>query len=128
MLFLEEVRSTVSLLYRCSPKHDETEDSVTSNTNNKKFKHAFQFWRLPARSPDLNPVEQFWAYLRKHLRAMDLKDATAKKPTLGKMAYTARIRAVMKSKKAQDMASRCALGLKKTCRLVVKNKGAAVPR
>ena len=91
-------------------------------------KQKILFWRLPARSPDLNPVEQVWAYLRKQLRAMDLKDATAKKPTLGKMAYTARIRAVMKSKKAQDMASRCALGLKKTCRLVVKNKGAAVPR
>ena len=60
-------------------------------------------WRVPPRSPDLNPVEKFWAHLRKHLRAMDLKDAMAKRPVLGKTAYRERVRRVVKSaKKAQD--------------------------
>ena len=53
-----------------------------------------QLWHTPARSPDLNPVEQVWAHLRKKLKAMDLADAVAKKPVLGKTAYMMRIRSV----------------------------------
>ena len=42
---------------------------------------------IPPRSTDLRPVEKFWSWLRRKLRAMDLKDAVAKRPVLGKMAY-----------------------------------------
>ena len=48
-------------------------------------------WKIPPRSPDLNPVEKFWAWLRKGLRKRDLKDAVAKRPVLGKTAYKARV-------------------------------------
>ena len=82
-------------------------------------------WHIPARSPDLNPVERFWAFLRKHLRAMDLKDAIAKRPVLGKTAYRERVRRVMKSKKAKDIAMKNMTSLRKTCREVLKLKGAA---
>ena len=81
-------------------------------------------WDLPARSPDLNPVELVWAWLRKKLRAMDLADAVAKRPVLGKTAYVARVRRVLKTKKAQLVAASCAKGLKKVCREVVRKKGA----
>ena len=59
-----------------------------------------KLWKMPARSPDLNPVERYWAWLRRKLRAMDLQDAVAGRPTLGKTAYKARVRAVCRSKKA----------------------------
>ena len=32
-------------------------------------------WHVPPRSPDLNPVEKYWAWLRRKLRAMDLDDS-----------------------------------------------------
>ena len=73
----------------------------------------------------MNPVERFWAWLRKKLRAMDLEDAMKKRPCLTKTAYIARVRAVLRSKKAQGVASRIAWSLKATCKLVVKKRGAA---
>ena len=87
-----------------------------------------QLWHTPARSPDLNPVEQVWAHLRKKLKAMDLADAVAKKPVLGKTAYMMRIRSVVKSKRFQVMAANVARGLRKTCREVVRKRGAAARR
>ena len=82
-------------------------------------------WKIPKHSPDCNPVEKYWAWLRKKLRAMDLADAVAKRPVLGKMAYTQRVRGVLKQKKAQNVAKACALGLKKVCREILKKRGAA---
>ena len=82
-------------------------------------------WKMPAKSPDLNPVERVWAWLRKRLRALDLQDAVAKKKVLSKAAYRARVRRVLRSKKAQAVAAACAKGLRSVCREVVKNKGAA---
>ena len=43
------------------------------------------------KSPDLNPVEMFWGWLRKKLRSMDLEDLRKKRRPLGKTAYTARV-------------------------------------
>ena len=80
--------------------------------------------RIPAKSPDLNPVERFWAWLRKRLRALDLADAVAKRPVLGKTAYKARVQRV-KGQKAQRVAANCAISLRKKCREVVLKKGAA---
>ena len=80
---------------------------------------------IPSRSPDLNPVERFWGWLKKTLHKMDLKDAMAKKAPLGKMAYRERVRAVCRSKKAQTVASSYAKSFRKVCAAVVKKKGAA---
>ena len=73
----------------------------------------------------LNPVEKFWSWLRRHLRAMDLKDAMAKRPVLGKMAYRERLRRVVKSVKARTVAINTLASLRKTCKEVIKKKGAA---
>ena len=81
--------------------------------------------KMPPRSPDLNPIEKFWAWFRRALRHKDLDDLKNKRPRLGKMAYKARVRAVAKSAKAQQVASNCYMGLRKVCREVVKKKGAA---
>lgn len=71
-------------------------------------------------------MELFWAWLRRKLRALDLKDSIAERPVLGKMAYTQRVRRVCKTQKAQTVAKNIALRLKKACRLVVKGGGAAI--
>ena len=96
----------------------------------KKTQQAYRdarvnLWQMPPRSPDLNPVERFWSRLRHKLRAMDLKDAVAERPVLGKMAYKSRVRSVCSSQQAQRVAMACARGLKKVCKEVVRNKGAA---
>ena len=82
-------------------------------------------WCIPPRSPDLNPIEKFWGWLRKQLRAMDLKDALAKRPPLSKAAYRRRVRALLKSPKAQAVAAADANGLHKVCKEVVQKRGAA---
>ena len=58
-------------------------------------------------------------------RAMDLKDAVAKRPVLGKMAYRQRVRRVMQSAKARNVAINTWGSFRKTCREVVKKKGKA---
>ena len=82
-------------------------------------------WRIPAKSPDLNPVERFWAWLRKRLRALDLADAVAKCAVLGKTAYKARVRRVVAGVRAQAVAANCAGSMRKVCKEVVLKKGAA---
>ena len=83
-------------------------------------------WSIPARSPDLNPVERFWAGLRRKLRSMDLADAIAKRPVLGRMAYRARVIRVLKTAKAQTTAANIAKGFRRTCKRIVDSKGAGV--
>ena len=104
--------------------------------DNESFLHAkdsvkayaarpLKMWHIPPRSPDLNPVEKFWGWLRRELRRRDLEDLRLKRPVLGKMACLRRVRAVLKTKKSQNMAKRFASSLKKTCVEVVAKKGAA---
>lgn len=78
-------------------------------------KHVM-LWDLPAKSPDMNPVEMFWSWLRRKLRAMDLADMRKKRRPLGKTAYTARVKSVMRSQRAQTVAKSFAKGLRKACR------------
>ena len=59
---------------------------------------------------------------------MDLADAVAKRPVLEKFAYRERVRRVLKSKKAQKVASNIAGGFRKTCRIVDIKLGAASGR
>ena len=47
-------------------------------------------WAVPPRSPDLNPVEMFWGWLRRQLRLKDLSDLRRKIVPLGKTAYLTR--------------------------------------
>ena len=81
---------------------------------------------VPPHSPDLNPVEKVWAHLRKHLRAMDLKDAIKKTTPLGKTAYRERLRRVLKSSKFQKLSRNIALSLRKSCRLVIQANGHSI--
>ncbi len=82
-------------------------------------------WGVPAKSPDLNPVEMFWGWLRKKPRLMDLADLRKKRRPLGKLAYTLRVKSVVKSQKAQTVAKNFAGRLRKACQQVIKRKGAA---
>ena len=81
-------------------------------------------WGMPPRSPDLNPIEKYWAWLRKEIRRRDLGDLRAKRPPLAKTAFKARVRAICASPKAQRAAAACARGLRKVCKEVVAKRGA----
>ena len=82
-------------------------------------------WDCPPKSPDLNPVEMFWGWMRKKLRRMDLADLRKKRKPLGKVAYPARLKSVLNSVAAQKAAKNFANRLRKTCREVMDWKGAA---
>ena len=84
-----------------------------------------KFWDLLPKSPDLNPVEMFWGWIRRKLRTMDLADLRTKRPPLDKAAYIARVKGIMRSKKAQTVAKGYAARLRKTCKQVVDRRGAA---
>ena len=77
------------------------------------------------RSPDLNLIEKYWAWARARLRAMDLKDAVAKRRPLGKMTYRARVLVLCRSSRGKTVASKCFGGLRKVCLEVVSKTGAA---
>ncbi|CAE7257144.1 unnamed protein product [Symbiodinium sp. CCMP2592] len=80
-------------------------------------------WPVPASSPDLNPVERFWAWLRKRIHHLDREDLRQKRPPIGMLAFKARVRAILSSRRAQSVAARIAGGLKKTCKEVIAKKG-----
>jgi hypothetical protein len=82
-------------------------------------------WQIPPRSPDLNPVEKFWAWLRKKLRAMDLADLRDQRPPVARAALKLRARALLRTSLAKGVASRTFKSLLKTCAEVVKKGGAA---
>ena len=92
-----------------------------SNAAHKKFK--VHLIKIPAKSPDLNPVERFWSWLRRTLRAMDLQDLVKKRPVLGRMAYKQRVKRLIKSPKAKEVAANCFDGLRRVAKHIIKNKG-----
>ena len=67
----------------------------------------------------------FWGWLRNKLRAMDLADLRARRPPLSKAAYVRRVQGVLRSRRAQAVASRFAGSLRKTCEAVAARGGAA---
>jgi transposase len=81
--------------------------------------------KIPKKSPDLNPVELFWSWLRRALVLRDLEDLKQGRPTLGKTAFKARVRAVGSSVRARRVASACVNNLRKVCQEVVRLRGAA---
>ena len=99
--------------------HDEME--LTAMVDSVGGKVYF----LPPYSPDLNPIEMFWGWIRRKLRLMDLADLRLKRRPLGKTAYTLRVKRVMQTQKAQTVAKNFATRFRKACVQVVKRKGAA---
>ena len=93
------------------------EDSGHHLLINSKFVFALELFGL-------NPVEKFWAWLRSRLRAMDLRDAVAKRPVLRKTAFRAPVRRLCQTKKAQKVAGNHARALKGVCRMILQKKGA----
>ena len=81
-------------------------DAPASEAAHKRAR--VEVWHIPPRSPDLNPVEKYWAWVRKQLRAMDLADLQAKppRPPVTKAGLQARVRALLRTRKAKDVASR----------------------
>ena len=97
----------------------------------RRFKNNFEKTetkpriQIPAKPPDLHPIEKFWAWLRRYLRALDHADSKACRPVLGKMACKRRVCNVLRSAKAQQQAAACFKGLRKVCREVRRKGGAA---
>ena len=87
-------------------------------------KSRIRLMHIPAGSPDLNPIESFWSWLRGELRRRDLQDLRLKKPALNKTQYKRRIQEVLRTVKAQKVAKAKFQNLKKVCKEVLKKKGA----
>ena len=85
---------------------------------------GIKLWRNPPRSPDLNPVELFWSWLRRDLRRRDLEDLHRRREPPNKAAYRARARAVLRSKKAKVVAASITKSFRKTCQRLVDLGGA----
>ena len=79
---------------------------------------------IPRRSPDLNPIERFWSWVRKELRRRDLEDLRCGRKALGKMAYKIRVRNFFKTQKVQNIAKRIWASMKPVLKEVIRKKGA----
>ena len=79
---------------------------------------------MTARSPDLNPIESFWGWLRRELRRRDLEDLRLKRAPLNKAEYEQRVKQVLRTTKAQNVAKAKFRNFKKVCQEVVRKKGA----
>ena len=99
-----------SFLHTAASKHAMAAEGITA-------------WRVPAGSPDLNPVEKMWAWLRKRLHALDRENLRRRRPPIGVTALKARIRSVLASHRAQVVAGRIAAGFRTTCKEVLAKKG-----
>ena len=84
-----------------------------------------KLWKIPPKSPDLNPIERFGAWLKQKLRAMDLASALKARLVLGKTAYIECARRVLKGSRAQAVAKNQANTLRKVCEAIVQKQGAA---
>ena len=101
-------------------------DSMTCKAAHKNAKVSL--WHVPPRSPDLNPVEQYWSWLRRRLRQLDLKDVVAKRPGRTKQQYVQRVKQVMKSAKSKLVSKNIMMSYRKTCQRIHDLGGAAAMR
>lgn len=104
----------------------DNESFLRTAASQKAHRRAkVSLWAIPPRSPDLNPVEKFWSWLRKELLKRDLADVARRRPALSKVEYVARVRQVCRTQRAKRVAGNCARGLKKVCLEVKRRQGAA---
>ena len=96
----------------------------TSASKEACSRQSISMWHVPPKSPDLNPVEKYWGWLRRALRQRDLHDLRAKRPALGKIAYKVRIRQICASQRSQQVARSFARNMRAVCQEVVLKKGA----
>ena len=87
-------------------------------------KEMITLLQIPAKSPDLNPIEKFWSWLRKQLRDLDSEDLRAGKPVPSRASFERRVLKICASERGMQVAKSCFLGLPKVCAEVVANKGA----
>lgn len=91
------------------------------------LRRNISLWQIPAKSPDLNPVERYWSWLRRRLRDMDLDDLVKGKPPATKAQYKARIRGITQTEKSKTVARNLIRGLRKICQTVADGGGARHP-
>ena len=103
----------------------DNESFLTAPENRAAHKDAkVRLWQIPA-APNLNPVKLFWSWLRRRLNGMDLDDLVKKRPVPGRTAYKERVRRVLKSPRAQQVAKNLFRSLLKTARQVKQRGGKA---
>jgi hypothetical protein len=104
----------------------DNESFLTAPASRAAHRRArVDLWQIPPRSPDLNPVEKYWAWLRCRLRAMDMADLRAKRPAIQRTALKARVQALLRTDKARTVAAATFKTLRKTCAEVIQKRGAA---
>ena len=81
---------------------------------------------IPPKSPDLNPVEKFWGWVRKQVHIMDLADLRAGRPVPSKKDYQLRLKRLLRSQRAQQVARNFYGNLVTVSKRIVKRKGHAV--
>ena len=97
----------------------------SNDTKRALARKSVTLWHIPPRSPDLNPAEKYWGWLRKRLRAMDLADLLAKRSPVNRVGLERRVRSLMRSAASKRVARAYCRGLKKVCREVAASGGAA---
>ena len=80
-----------------------------------------------AKSPDLNPIEKYWSWMRRQLRARDMADLKAGRAVQGKTAYKQRLRNILRFSRSQVVAGNLAKGFYRVC-LEVEKKNVATSR
>ena len=86
---------------------------------------GFGLWKIPAHSPDPNPIKKFWLRLRRDFRRRDLDDFQRKRPPLTKDEYIARVIEVLQTDEAKRKARNIAAGFRRVCKEVADKHGAA---
>ena len=103
----------------------DNESFMAGNECKKEYrKKNIQLLNIPPRSPDFNPIESFWGWLRQAMRRRNLEDMRDKRPALGKTAWMCRLKRSLKTQKAQTVAKHKFQNLKKACKVVYKKNGA----
>ena len=125
VVIMTDRRDFVKALRALARTHGVTQvrDDAAKEKVMQMVKTSVHMRHIPSRSPDLNPVERFWAYLRKKLRSMDLNDLRKKRKPVGRTAFKARVRAVLKTNKTKQVAKNYVNSLWNTCKIVLKKKG-----
>lgn len=105
----------------------DNESFLNSADTRRAHEHKrIELVHVPPRSPDLNPVEMYWAWLRRQLRAKDLADLTLRRPPITKQGLKIRIRALVRSPRGNEVARNCFGKLLAKCQECVDRGGAAI--